>query len=339
MPILVDCLCGRKLRVRDDYAGKQGHCPACGRAVDIPDPNPPTELPAAPLVSSEPPLSPTVFVTADPADQAATEPIPLLPFPSRDLPVTRPRRWGHRIVGGVLGVALLGLIIVCVRGLLPGSPGRRLAVNDKEEIYYKDVREDDARRLSQVLKEMGFFNGSTYKTVQLSRKDNRYVLAFVVLDGTWNNPDAVEELRLVSMQIAARIFDGQPLEIRLCDQRMREKKSLLVNECLGRCLVVGPKEEIYYRDVKEDEARKLGEVLKQLRHFNGQSPCTVLVVREAGEVKLTLVVMEGIWNADEVVRDCQALGWQIRQQVFGNEALEVRLADERLRVKKTLPIR
>jgi hypothetical protein len=117
MPILVDCLCGRKLRVRDDYAGKQGHCPACGRAVDIPDLN----RPAAHFVSSEP-LSPTVFVTAEPVEQAATEPIPRLPLSPKDLPVTGLRRQGLRMVVGVLAVAFLGLIIFFGRGLLPGSP-------------------------------------------------------------------------------------------------------------------------------------------------------------------------------------------------------------------------
>jgi hypothetical protein len=339
MPIMLDCLCGRKLRVRDDYAGKQGHCPACGRVVDIPDPNQPAEWPAAAHLNSEPPLSPTFFVTAEPADQAETKPTPLWPLTPAERSVARPRRWIGRVVLGVLAGAFVGVIIFFGRGLLPGGLGQRLAVTATEEVYYKDVKEDDARLLGRTLKELGYFNGGTRKTVQLSRKDNRYVIAFVIQEGAWTDPDAVEELRLLGLQVAARIYDGQPVEVRLCDQHMSVKKSLLVNESLGRCLVVSPREEIYYRDVKEDEARQLGELLKQLQHFNGQGPCAVLVAREAGEVKLTLVVLEGIWNDEEAVRHCQALGWQIRRQVFGNEALEMRLADQRLRIKKALPIR
>lgn len=36
MPILLNCLCGRKLRVRDEFAGQQGQCPACGKTLQIP---------------------------------------------------------------------------------------------------------------------------------------------------------------------------------------------------------------------------------------------------------------------------------------------------------------
>src|SRR5262249_29429633 len=36
MPIDLTCSCGRQLRVADEYAGRQGRCPACGAVLDIP---------------------------------------------------------------------------------------------------------------------------------------------------------------------------------------------------------------------------------------------------------------------------------------------------------------
>src|SRR5437660_392883 len=36
MPIELTCSCGKLLRVADEYAGRQGQCPACGRLLDIP---------------------------------------------------------------------------------------------------------------------------------------------------------------------------------------------------------------------------------------------------------------------------------------------------------------
>jgi hypothetical protein len=38
MPIDLTCSCGKRLRVADEYAGQQGQCPVCGRALAIPDP-------------------------------------------------------------------------------------------------------------------------------------------------------------------------------------------------------------------------------------------------------------------------------------------------------------
>jgi pyruvate/2-oxoacid:ferredoxin oxidoreductase beta subunit len=36
MPIDFACECGRRFRVRDEYAGKQTHCPGCGSGLVVP---------------------------------------------------------------------------------------------------------------------------------------------------------------------------------------------------------------------------------------------------------------------------------------------------------------
>src|SRR5262245_35614023 len=55
------CPCGKKLQVRDEFAGKQGKCPACGNVVSIPRPEEtyePSVLTAE--VVEEPPLAEAV---------------------------------------------------------------------------------------------------------------------------------------------------------------------------------------------------------------------------------------------------------------------------------------
>jgi len=36
MPILISCACGKKLRVKDESAGKRVRCPGCGGIVAVP---------------------------------------------------------------------------------------------------------------------------------------------------------------------------------------------------------------------------------------------------------------------------------------------------------------
>ena len=36
MAIVVGCRCGRKFQTKDEYAGRQAKCPACGEVLDIP---------------------------------------------------------------------------------------------------------------------------------------------------------------------------------------------------------------------------------------------------------------------------------------------------------------
>jgi hypothetical protein len=452
MTIMLDCSCGRKLVVDDEHAGRQGHCPACGRIVDIPDPNQPHQS-LEPLaregVTPGPPQAPAEVW---PEDREVWGPTPLWLPAAEDRPITK-RRWRPgRVVLGV--VALAVIVFLAVRfggGLLRPRLGEKLAFTDKEEIYYKNVPVDEARRLGQALKEFGYFKGISRSTVQLYREDDHYVIAFVVREGTWHNRDAVDIMWLVGLKLSARVFNSQPVEVRLCDMYMREKKSLKPGDAdLGKWLAVSPREDIYYRDITEVEARNLGEQLKQMQVFDGKADRTVLVAqdstgvtftfpvqdghwnnpdtvdglrltglelaarvfdgrpvevrlcnhdltetkalkraneglgkwlavsaredvyyrgvseaearqlgallqrsryfdgktgglvavaRDAEGVKLTIPVQEGAWNDPGAIRDCQALGQQIRLEVFGNAATEVRLADGHLRVKKTLPIR
>ena len=52
MPILMNCTCGKQLRVPEDYAGRRVKCPACGEPQTVAvkqasaTPPPPTRAPA-----------------------------------------------------------------------------------------------------------------------------------------------------------------------------------------------------------------------------------------------------------------------------------------------------
>jgi hypothetical protein len=77
--INLTCDCGRKLQIKDEFAGKEGRCPACGRTLQIPFPEEsgyasPLGVPAVPVASvreeteSEPPPD-------EPAEQEEGEPL------------------------------------------------------------------------------------------------------------------------------------------------------------------------------------------------------------------------------------------------------------------------
>jgi hypothetical protein len=344
MSILFDCPCGRKLSVGDDHAGKQGSCPACGRILDIPNPIPPLEPSDHHAPESVRPIPPTPPVLKLPEAQEPVErPLTWPPEEQDRLPPRPPRRVVGKVIGALLFIAaLIFLAIRLGQGFLGAGMGHRLAVTDTEELYYRDVSEEDAQRLGQALKDVGYFTGGGRKTVQISRQDNRYVLALVVKHGTWDMPDMADSMRLLGLQLSARVFNGEPVEVRLCDERMREKKSVKLDETLGKLLIfraaVQGAEEIFYRGVTEAEARTLGNFLMQKQYFGGQGARTVLLTRDADGMKVTLVVAGGTWNNAEADQDFRMLGGQMRRELFGNAATEVRLADEQLRVKKRLPI-
>jgi hypothetical protein len=56
MPITFQCECGKNLRVPDEHAGKRARCPACGREMTIPGPQPVAS--SAPVAVSVPVVQP-----------------------------------------------------------------------------------------------------------------------------------------------------------------------------------------------------------------------------------------------------------------------------------------
>ena len=72
MPIIVTCQCGKQYPVKDEYAGKAGRCPACGRVMRVSGPSPVSSEGPPPLsAAATPPATGEVFPSAE-----MSEPLP-----------------------------------------------------------------------------------------------------------------------------------------------------------------------------------------------------------------------------------------------------------------------
>jgi hypothetical protein len=75
MPIIVSCVCGRRLQVQDEFAGQRGQCPGCGNTFDLPG------VPMADEVETP------ADASADGTEVPLAEPVPAAPAspPQTDL--------------------------------------------------------------------------------------------------------------------------------------------------------------------------------------------------------------------------------------------------------------
>lgn len=328
MPIELDCPCGRKLTVADEHAGRQGTCPACGKNLDIPDPSLPAPWPAPGLRESAPAPRPT-WVADPPA--AADPPNTLFPWapPPADPPRPPRSKWPPAIIILVL-VGIVAFGVIRFGGFWPESGhGTRLAFTDKEEIYYRGVSEDEARRLGQGLKELGVFNHTSRKTVQLTRRDGRYAVSFVIQGGAWHDEDQCDSVWFTCLKLSARVFNGQPVEVRLCDEHLRERVTLRPGDAgLGAWLSVSPREDLFYKGITEQQAREVAEHLKQMKEFDGQMERALVVARSAAGVRFTIFVQSGMSNNPELVAAARLLGLELSAQLFNDEPVEVCLWGE-----------
>lgn len=116
---------------------------------------------------------------------------------------------------GLFGAALA----LNLAGLSPSPYGKRLLFNAGELYYKRPVTEQQARRLGEYLVGTHFFDG-TRKTVQLTRPGDTLQFRVVVKGGLEPDQQKLGLFRQFGLELSRKVFDGAPLEIHLCDQRL-----------------------------------------------------------------------------------------------------------------------
>jgi hypothetical protein len=102
--------------------------------------------------------------------------------------------------------------------------GKRYKVSDKESVSYSaKATEDDARKLGEVLKVDGYFDGKKEVDVLIKKDDKEGTIISFVLGYGWNDEKIVNAFRLIGEDIATNGF-GKPLTVRLLDDHLNQQK-------------------------------------------------------------------------------------------------------------------
>jgi hypothetical protein len=99
-----------------------------------------------------------------------------------------------------------------------------------------------------------------------------------------------------------------------------------------------PVEDIRYSgQANQNDARKLGDLLKQEGYFTGQHPKTVLLAKDGAGTTVTFVVGKDAWDDPSIVAVFRHIGDDLATNL--GKPLTVRLCDQELTVKKEIPIK
>lgn len=125
MPIVVTCECGRRLQIKEEHAGQEGRCPACGHIFPIPEltsngePAPVLDLPLRLTTEPRPVSTPSTtdddaVLELEPVRNHAGEPLP----PGLDFFVPPPEEIGPVVTA----------TSTLQSGVRPRTPGNRAAI-------------------------------------------------------------------------------------------------------------------------------------------------------------------------------------------------------------------
>jgi hypothetical protein len=340
MPIDLTCSCGKLLRVADEFAGKQGGCPACGAPLEIPasvDVGPgagPSPFDAAQAVTA-------IAGEAGSGAPASTEYAETLlrpepAEPTHDLPEVR----------GPL-YKLFSPICIGVVALLAGPLAAflLLALN-----YWRLGR----RAAACISIGVGLLTYAALVAVAVSMplvwKSYPFLISLPLFLVVWGAAhvlqwDAFEK----HQERGGKAASGWAAAgIALLALVLQIGLSLGADELyhfatfgktidVGRKIDFGGGEEVYYtKGASEADATALGAFLCETGRFTGQGPKAMQVSRDDNRFILSFIVLESALNDRQVHQDFRAIGQEASLRAFGGRAVKVHLCDEYFNVKKEL---
>ncbi len=117
------------------------------------------------------------------------------------------------VVGALIGVNILG--------------ETKVDFGNDQYVYYEyDANEDNAKALGNYLLKVGFFRNDTPIDVTIGKIDGDIYVKFVLADGYWLKPDIIDFFETVRQDLIRYIFKGNNVNIILCDDFYRPKKTI-----------------------------------------------------------------------------------------------------------------
>jgi hypothetical protein len=115
-------------------------------------------------------------------------------------------------------ILLFSLFIACT------DYGEKLEI-DGDEIYYisENVEKEEAQKLGEFLQSTEYFTGEGF-SVQLDKKDDVYLVRFVVQEEAYEGDDYTDLFRAYGEQISNTVLNGEAVEVHLCDDTLTTKK-------------------------------------------------------------------------------------------------------------------
>ena len=104
--------------------------------------------------------------------------------------------------------------------------GKRYKVSDKESVNYSEkATEEDAKKLAEILKASGYFDGSKEVDVLLKKGGKEGTVVSFVISGLGKDDAIANAFKVIGENIAEKGF-GKPMTVRLIDSHLNTLKDV-----------------------------------------------------------------------------------------------------------------
>ncbi|WP_420574944.1 hypothetical protein [Kordia sp.] len=92
--------------------------------------------------------------------------------------------------------------------------------------YTKNVTLQDAEKLKDFLIEYGFSDDKSAKTVELDRKEEKYIFRMVIDKNRVDDKATIGLLTFFKGELSKRVFSSLPVKVHMCDELMNTLKEI-----------------------------------------------------------------------------------------------------------------
>lgn len=216
------------------------------------------------------------------------------------------------------------LALVCVTGVGCGHDFGEKVVVKKTEIYYKDgATREDAERLGEYLEKLKFVDENP-KSVQLVKRENVWEFRMATSQAAQNDA-AKNPMKLYCLELSS-CFDGDEVEVHLCDQKL-ETKSIVKGLCGKRYQLGGNR--YFYKDIEEAQVVNFAAIAfgAQLDNSAGY---TYHLSQPESAVEIRMAFPKPVQDAREVKRLAIAsrdAAVAASNKIFGGKQVDVMICD------------
>lgn len=122
------------------------------------------------------------------------------------------------------------LIVVAIAAMFMvacNNYGKKKAFGQGDLYYTENITEAEADSAGKFLKDMGYLSDDKETSIQLDKTDSVYKIRLVVQEQFQEKDSSLDfSFSALGTMASLRVFDGKPVEVELCDERLNTKRTI-----------------------------------------------------------------------------------------------------------------
>lgn len=215
--------------------------------------------------------------------------------------------------------------------------GTKMEVNGSDLFYTDNVTKEEATKLGDFLKEIGYFKDGNKIAVQLDRDGDTYVMRFVVVDDYKDKEPYPGVFQFMGASASYSVFDGKPVAVHLTDGKLKTRETI-EPEDVGKILKADKITLHYTKRVKKEDAEKTLAYLKNSQKNEEKKPEQLFQLDSENNVFIVRIRVRGDYKKlPEYPGGPQVLAARVSHHALGDRPVETHLATLGWKTREKLP--